>query len=191
MRRLILGFAGRIYHIVGNLMPRLITIKAGLHRSTNETPLDGVSLAGRWWPDIECWFPRRLWFFWWILWALLRNPLAFWFVIWGWGPDPVPAPSGSAHDEILNVWLIRCFKHLDQVCDHGGQSHHCTDSCWARYAVETKPYQTWCHNGRWNGVVFTVCVYRASFTRTLLTFADVARRKPIYCARRNVSKCYL
>ena len=28
--------------------------KAGHHRPTSETP-HGVSLAGRWWPNIECW----------------------------------------------------------------------------------------------------------------------------------------
>ena len=31
------------------------TTKAGHHRPISETPFNGVSLAGLWWPNIECW----------------------------------------------------------------------------------------------------------------------------------------
>ena len=33
-----------------------IALKAGHHRPASETPLNGVSLAVRWWYNIECWF---------------------------------------------------------------------------------------------------------------------------------------
>ena len=32
-----------------------ISQKAGHHRSASETPLNGVSLACWWWPNVECW----------------------------------------------------------------------------------------------------------------------------------------
>ena len=32
-----------------------ISLKAGHHRPASETPFNGVSLACRWWPNVECW----------------------------------------------------------------------------------------------------------------------------------------
>ena len=32
-----------------------ISLKAGQHRPASETPLNGVSLACPWWPNVECW----------------------------------------------------------------------------------------------------------------------------------------
>ena len=60
---------------------------------------NGVSLACRWWPNMECWFgsfaifqgsgPVLPW-----------DPIFLWFFRGGGGPDPLPPPptTGSAHD---------------------------------------------------------------------------------------------
>ena len=68
-----------------------ITPKAGNHRPTSETPLNGVSLAGRWWLNIECW-PGSF-----VIFQGFRTSTAketFSFVIFreGGGSDPGPAP---------------------------------------------------------------------------------------------------
>ena len=65
-----------------------ISLKAGHHRPASETPLNGVSLACRWQPNVECWLgsfensrgsgP-----------VLLRNSI---FLQGGGGPDPL-SPS--------------------------------------------------------------------------------------------------
>ena len=67
-----------------------ISLKAGHHRPASETPLNGVSLACRWWPNVECWLgnfenfrgsgPVLL---------LLRNSIFLWFFRGGGGPDPL------------------------------------------------------------------------------------------------------
>ena len=67
-----------------------ISQKAGHHRPASETPLNGVSLACWWWPNVECWLgsfenfrgsgP-----------VLLRNSMFLWFFRWGGRgvPDPL------------------------------------------------------------------------------------------------------
>ena len=35
-----------------------VPLEAGHYRPASETPLNGVSLAGEWWPNIECWLVR-------------------------------------------------------------------------------------------------------------------------------------
>ena len=68
--------------------------------------LNGVSLAGRWWPNIECWIGSLV-----ILRGsgpvLLRIPIFLYFP-GGSGP-PVPALSGSAH---VITKSIGAFAHL-------------------------------------------------------------------------------
>ena len=69
-----------------------ISLKAGHHRPTSETPLNGVSLACRWWPNVECWLgsfenfrgsgP-----------VLIRNSIFLWFF----------APSGSANGQCIHL----------------------------------------------------------------------------------------
>ena len=56
--------------------------------------LNVVSLAGRWWPTIECWLGSF------VVLQGIRTSIAkepFIFVIFHGGPDPI-SPSGSAHD---------------------------------------------------------------------------------------------
>ena len=50
-------------------------------------PMNGVSLAGRWWPNIEWWY--GMWIFSGFGPVLLRNPIFVWF---SGGPDPLPPP---------------------------------------------------------------------------------------------------
>ena len=83
-----------------------ITQKAGHHRPASETHLNGVSLACRWWPNVECWLgnfenfrgsgP-----------VLLRNSIFLWFFRWGWGVRTPCPPSGSAHGTGLCLHLLR------------------------------------------------------------------------------------
>ena len=64
-----------------------IPLCAGHHRPASE-----ISLAGRWWPNIECWLGnfvvyRRS------VPVLVRNSI----FLSGWGSGPTVPPSGSAH----------------------------------------------------------------------------------------------
>ena len=65
--------------------------------------LNGVSLAGRWWPNIECWLCSFV-----ILRGsgpvLLRNPI--FFVIFQGGPDPLPPPP-PLDPRMLVVFVTR------------------------------------------------------------------------------------
>ena len=85
-----------------------ISLKVGHHRPASETPspLNGVSLVCRRWPNVECWLgsfeifrgsgP-----------VLLRNSIFFViFQVWGGCPDPL-SPSGSAHGTGLCLHLLR------------------------------------------------------------------------------------
>ena len=56
--------------------------------------LNGVSLAGQWWPNIEFWLGSFM------VVQGIRNSITkkpYIFVIFQWG-DPLPPPSGSAHE---------------------------------------------------------------------------------------------
>ena len=77
------------------------TAKFGHHRPASRRHLNGVSLAERWWPNIECWLGSF------VIFQGIRTSIAkkpFIFVIFqggGGGLDPfvVPhPPSGSAHE---------------------------------------------------------------------------------------------
>ena len=74
-----------------------ISLKAVHHWPASEMPLNGVSLACRRWPNVECWLgclrnfrgsgP-----------ILLRNSIFLWFFRGGGGsPDLLPPPFGTAH----------------------------------------------------------------------------------------------
>ena len=72
---------------------------AGHHRPASETPLNGVSIAGRCWPNIESWlsscdFSRGSGP------VLLENPI--FFVIFQGGSGPPVPPSGSAHGLVMS-----------------------------------------------------------------------------------------
>ena len=47
-----------------------IPLKAGHHRPASATPFNGVSLAGRWWPNIECWHGTF------VIWQEIRTSIA-------------------------------------------------------------------------------------------------------------------
>ena len=68
-----------------------IPLKADHHRPASETPLNGVSLAGWWWPNSECWLGSFVIFPW-----DPYNHIALWFSS-GWGSGPPVPSSGSAH----------------------------------------------------------------------------------------------
>ena len=67
-----------------------ISLKAGHHRPASETPFNGVSLACRWWPNVECWL------------GCSENFRGFDLVFLR-GPDP----SGSAHGTGQCIHLLR------------------------------------------------------------------------------------
>ena len=78
-----------------------ISQKAGHHRPASETPLNGVSLACWWWPNVECWL-GRFWEF-----QGIRSSIAkkfYVFVIFQVGGCP---PYGSAHGIGLCLHLLR------------------------------------------------------------------------------------
>ena len=93
-----------------------ISLKAGHHRPASKTPLNVVSLACRWWPNVECWlgsfenFRRSC--------LLLRNSIFLWFFRWG-VRTPCP-PSGSAHGTGLCLHLLRYtenpFYRVHRLC---------------------------------------------------------------------------
>ena len=64
--------------------------------------LNGVSLADRWWPNIECWLGSLV-VLQGIQTSIAKKPYIF--VIFqgggGGGPDPLPPPSGSAHETLM------------------------------------------------------------------------------------------
>ena len=62
-----------------------ISQKAGHHRPTSEMPLNGVSLACWWWPNIECWL-GSFWEF-----QGIRSSIAKKFYVSGGGSGP-PVP---------------------------------------------------------------------------------------------------
>ena len=70
-----------------------ISLKAGHHRPASKTPFNGVSLACRWWPNVECWL------------GCSENFRGFDLVLLR-GPVPCP-PSGSAHGTGQCVHLLR------------------------------------------------------------------------------------
>ena len=74
-----------------------ISPKAGHHRPASETPFHGVSLACRWWPNVECWL------------GCSENFRGFDLVLLR-GPDPCP-PSGSALGTGQCIHLLRYTEH--------------------------------------------------------------------------------
>ena len=84
-----------------------ISLQAGHHRRLN-----GVSLAGRWWPNIECWLCSFV-IFQGIQTSIAKKPYIFViFQVEGSGP---PAPSGSAHVSLHCIWRLRQNFGL-QIC---------------------------------------------------------------------------
>ena len=68
--------------------------------------LNGVSLACRWWPNIECLLESFV-FFRGFAPVLIRNPIFLWFFRWDrdpLSPPPPPPPSGSTHDFCWRPW---------------------------------------------------------------------------------------
>ena len=57
--------------------------------------LNGVSLAGRWWPNMKCWLCSFV-IFQGIHTSIAKKPFTF-VIFRGWGSDPLPPPSGSVH----------------------------------------------------------------------------------------------
>ena len=85
-----------------------ISQKAGHHRPASETPLNGVSLACWWWPNVECWL-GSFWEF-----QGIRSSIAkkfYVFVIFqvggGGGPDPLSPLWIRAWDRIVCLHLLR------------------------------------------------------------------------------------
>ena len=73
-----------------------ISLKAGHHRPASETPFNGVSLACRWWPNVECWLGCSENFRGFVL-VLLR------------GPDPLSPPPLDPRmgpDNVYTYWDI-------------------------------------------------------------------------------------
>ena len=70
------------------------------HRPASETPLNGVSLAVRWWPNIECWLGSFV-IFQGIRTSIKQNPISLWF-FWGGGSGP-PAPPPPL-DPCMSTW---------------------------------------------------------------------------------------
>ena len=91
-----------------------ISLKAGHHRPASETPLNGVSLACRWWPNVECWlgsFENS----WGSGPVLLRNSIFLWFFGGGggggggggWSGPPVPPlDPRMGPDNVYTYWDI-------------------------------------------------------------------------------------
>ena len=83
-----------------------ISLKTGHHRPASETPLNGVSLACRWWPNVECWlgsFENS----WGSGPVLLRNSI-FFFIFQRGGPDPLSPPLDPrmGPDNVYTYWDI-------------------------------------------------------------------------------------
>ena len=89
-----------------------ISQKAGYHRPASETPLNGVSLACQWWPNVECWLgsfenfrgsgP-----------VLLRNSIFFVIFtgMWGGGGSGPPVPLWiRAWDQTMSTLIEICWK---------------------------------------------------------------------------------
>ena len=68
-----------------------VPLRAGHHRPTSETPLNGVSLACRWWPNIEFWLGSFVIFQ--GIWAsIAKKPIFLWFFTGVSGPHAPPPP---------------------------------------------------------------------------------------------------
>ena len=71
--------------------------------------LKGVSLVGRWWPNIECWLSIF------VIFQGIRTSIAkkpYIFVIFQGGPDPLsPPPSGSAHEHVATIFSRNCVNN--------------------------------------------------------------------------------
>ena len=79
-----------------------ISLKGGHHRPASETPLNGVSLACRWWPNVECWLGRFENFrgsgp------VLLRNSIFLWYFRWG-VPAPPPPPLDPRMGPVIEIY---------------------------------------------------------------------------------------
>ena len=82
-----------------------ISLKADHHRPASETPLNGVSLACRWWPNVECWlgsfenFKGSGS-------VLLRNSIFLWFFRGGGGSGPPvpPLDPRMGPDNVYTFW---------------------------------------------------------------------------------------
>ena len=72
-----------------------ISLKAGHHRPASETPFNGVSLACRWWPNVECWL------------GCSENFRGFDLVLIR-GPDPLvpPLDPRMGPDNVYTYWDI-------------------------------------------------------------------------------------
>ena len=88
-----------------------ISLKAGHHRPASETPLNGVLLACRWWPNVECWlgsfenFKRSGP-------VLLRNSIFLLFFRRGRGPDPLSPLWIRAWDRIMYTLIEIYWKPI-------------------------------------------------------------------------------
>ena len=71
-----------------------LSLKAGHHRPASETPFNGVSLACRWWPNVECWL------------GCSENFRGFDLVLLR-GPDPCPPlDPRMGPDNVYTYWDI-------------------------------------------------------------------------------------
>ena len=76
-----------------------ISLKAGHHRPASETPFNGVSLACRWWPNVECWL------------GCSENFRGFHLVLLR-GPDPLPPLWIRAWDRTMYTLIEIYWKSI-------------------------------------------------------------------------------
>ena len=88
--------------------------KAGHHWPASETPLNGVSLACRRWPNVECWL-GSFENFRWSGPVLLRNSIFLWFFRWRGGPDPLSPIWIRAWDRTIST-LIQIYRKPILLC---------------------------------------------------------------------------
>ena len=82
-----------------------ISQKAGHHRPASETPLNGVSLACWWWPNVECWL-GSFWEFQGIRSSIAKKFYVFVIFQVG-GPDPLSPLWIHAWDRTVCLHLLR------------------------------------------------------------------------------------
>ena len=82
--------------------------KAGHHRPASETP-HGVSLAGRWWPNIECWLGSFFDF------SAVQTSVAkkpYIFCDFSGGSDPLSPPLDRRMQIFSTIWAEQLFVYL-------------------------------------------------------------------------------
>ena len=80
-----------------------IALKTGYHRSASERHLNSVSLAGQWWPNIECWLGSFV-VFQGIRTSIAKKPYVF--VIFRRGVLTSCPPSGSTRDPVWTYVIV-------------------------------------------------------------------------------------